>query len=158
MGTHGRTVTAASHPYAAGGVSEHHRLHPGICARGVVELVVTIAADGTLSIEEAARMCRVSDETLRRRLRANALPGAFRAKPSGMWRIPLGALVLAGFDVRLDPAETAQATPAGDRVSDFERRAELAETIAAERLARITQLEAHVADLRNALEILGGVR
>ena len=68
----------------------------------------------TVSVAEASQLCDCSDDTIRRRLNANKLPGAFRegVGASAQWRIPVRALVEAGLcdpdvleqlDERLNP-------------------------------------------------------
>jgi hypothetical protein len=68
----------------------------------------------TVSVAEAAKLCKVSDDTIRRRLRANLLEGAFQDgfSEAAPWRIPVPALVTAGLcdneavdelDLRLNP-------------------------------------------------------
>jgi hypothetical protein len=68
----------------------------------------------TVSVAEAAKLCGVSDDTIRRRLHADVLEGAFQDGPTDAapWRIPVVSLVAAGLcesevldelDVRLNP-------------------------------------------------------
>jgi hypothetical protein len=54
---------------------------------------------GWASPSEAARICGVSVDTIRRRLRSGALRGARRAgyRDNDPWRIPFDALVAAGM-------------------------------------------------------------
>jgi hypothetical protein len=101
----------------------------------------------TLSIHEAATCCGVSEETIRRRLRADRLPGAFRNGPSGVWRIPSQALVADGFN--LGRREHAS-EDSGER-QQLEARLMFHEQVAAERLRQIERLERHVNDLRAVL-------
>lgn len=60
-----------------------------------------------LTIDQAARACGVSRDTIKRRLYAGAFPGAERGTPHGRreppWRIPMSDLAAAG----LCPAKTA---------------------------------------------------
>ena len=104
--------------------------------------------DGTLGVEEAAQLCGVSDETIRRRLRAGRLPNAVRAAgASSAWRIPLSDLIADGFQPQTASGEDGT-------LAELERlRAALdgAERLLAERLARIDELQTHVADLRRFL-------
>lgn len=53
----------------------------------------------SISIAEAAQLSGVSDDTIRRRINAGKLPGAYRDGPStsAQWRIPVEALVAAGL-------------------------------------------------------------
>mgnify|MGYP003352541472 FL=1 len=111
-----------------------------------------ISPDGTVGIEQAARMCGVSDETIRRRLRSDRLAGAARVGAAGVWRIPVTALVADGLapDLSGDGDERRAA------VHEMEAQVAAARALAEERLARIEQLERHVTDLRTVIELLGG--
>lgn len=104
-----------------------------------------LASDGTLSVEGAARTCGVSDETIRRRLRARLLPNAVREPgPSGAWRIPVGDLLDAGLRPNIGSdadAEVAEMVRLRDALAAAER-------LLAERQARIEELTAHIQDLR----------
>lgn len=68
----------------------------------------------TVTVAEASQLCNCSDDTIRRRLNANKLPGAFRegVGTAAQWRIPVTALIEAGLcdaevleqvDERLNP-------------------------------------------------------
>ncbi len=68
----------------------------------------------TVSVTEAAKLCGVSDDTIRRRLHADVLEGAFQDGPAeaAPWRIPVPSLVAVGLcepevidelDQRLNP-------------------------------------------------------
>jgi hypothetical protein len=109
-----------------------------------------IDADGTMSIEEAARACGVSDETIRRRLRAKRLPGAFRQGTYQVWRIPITALVAAGFTISTAPPRP----PEGEHAQDLSHRLALIERLLAERDARIQVLERNLDDLRAVLRVM----
>jgi hypothetical protein len=52
-----------------------------------------------LTIRQAADVCQVSIDTIRRRLRTNAIPGAERSGPNETdgWLIPIAGLRAAGF-------------------------------------------------------------
>lgn len=53
----------------------------------------TARQDDTVGLDEAARHLGVSTTTLRRRIAAGAIPGAFREPgPRGVWRLPVDAL------------------------------------------------------------------
>ncbi len=95
--------------------------------------------DESYSIEQAASLCGVSAETIRRRLRADLLPGATRVGPGRMWLIPKPALRAVGL---LKSTETER---------HLEQRAAQLEAVCAERQARIEYLEAHIAALLAAL-------
>ncbi|NNN09787.1 MAG: hypothetical protein HKL85_11440 [Acidimicrobiaceae bacterium] len=71
-------------------------------------------AVATVSVTEAAKLCGVSDDTIRRRLHAEVLEGAFQDGPTDAapWRIPVSSLVAVGLcepevldelDLRLNP-------------------------------------------------------
>jgi hypothetical protein len=68
----------------------------------------------TVSVTEAAKLCGVSDDTIRRRLHADVLEGAYQDGPAeaAPWRIPVPSLVAVGLcepdildelDLRLNP-------------------------------------------------------
>jgi excisionase family DNA binding protein len=104
------------------------------------------APDGTLGVEEAAHVCGVSDETIRRRLRKNRLPNAVRdGGPSSPWRIPLTDLVADG----LEPKLGSDTDGALYEVAQLKEALEAAERLLTERQARIEELQAHVDDLRS---------
>ncbi len=121
-------------------------------AAGMVAEWYVISHDGTVSIEQAARMCGVSDETIRRRLRTDRLAGARRVGAAGVWRIPVTALVEDG----LAPDLSSDGDERRSVVREMEAQVAAARAVADERLARIEQLERHVADLRAVIEVLGG--
>lgn len=114
--------------------------------------VNVIAPDGTVSIDDAVRLCGVSDETIRRRLRADQLPGAFRHGTAGVWRIPVAALVSAGFEIEFSGVGN------DEQLAELEARLSVADAVAQERLARIEQLERHIDDLRAVLRVLEAAR
>ena len=119
--------------------------------RIVAEYCVT-SPDGTVSIEQAARMCGVSDETIRRRLRSDRLAGARRVGAGGVWRIPVASLVADGMtpDLSAGGEERRSAT------RELEVQLAAQQAVADERLARIEQLERHIDDLRSIIGVLGG--
>ena len=68
----------------------------------------------TVSVAEASKLCGVSDDTIRRRLHAEVLQGAYQDGPAeaAPWRIPVTSLIDVGLcepdvldelDLRLDP-------------------------------------------------------
>lgn len=67
------------------------------------------------SIQEASELYGVSQSTLRRRLSAKAIPGAFTVSgPKGdEWRLPPGGLEAAGFE-RVQEPEADDQLEAGD--------------------------------------------
>ena len=117
---------------------------------------------------DAARRCGVARSTLTRRLHAGEIPGAAK-DDDGAWRVPLAGLLAAGLvpDAHRPPADAdddpAPVLDAAARVAAAEHaaaiarlegellaeraRREAAETLAAERAAR-------VADLQNALRMI----
>lgn len=56
----------------------------------------------TVSVADAAKLCRCSDDTIRRRLRDNKLRGAYQdgAGAGAPWRVPVIALIEAGLCTR----------------------------------------------------------
>jgi Helix-turn-helix domain len=113
------------------------------------------------TITEAADICRVHRNTIRRYLDKGRFPQAYRDDgPRGPWRIPHTDLVAAG----LEPDESSgvargererarremheQVEILRGRMAEMTRRAELAEALAEEREKRIR-------DLRDALALLG---
>ncbi len=118
----------------------------------------------SLTIAEAARMCRVSVSTIRRYLAAGRFPTA-QQQPSprpgqrGLWRIPTQDLLAAGLrpgqahiadqEQKTEPSRHRTAgQPADDRVRELEHALELevtrrraAEDLAAERAHTIQTLE-----------------
>lgn len=103
--------------------------------------------DRTLSVEDAARACDVSVETIRRRLRARRLVGAFQDGPLRTWRIPVSALIADGF--RIDTSDHRA------HIERLERELELERTINARLTSDIDLLERYVRDLRNLLGMAG---
>ena len=117
---------------------------------------------------DAARRCGVARSTLTRRLQAGEIPGAAK-DDDGAWRVPLAGLLAAGLvpdayrppaDADDDPApvlDAAARVAAAEHAAALARlegellaeraRREAAETLAAERAAR-------VADLQNALRMI----
>lgn len=117
---------------------------------------------------DAARRCGVARSTLMRRLHAGEIPGAAKDE-HGAWRVPLAGLLAAGLvpdahrppaDADDDPApmlDAAARIAAAEHAAAIARlegellaeraRREAAETLAAERAAR-------VADLQNALRMI----
>jgi len=108
--------------------------------------------DLTMSIEQASRACGVSDETIRRRLRAKRLSGAFRQGKYGTWRIPITALIADGFTLT---TTTDQPFRDGEDRNGLSRRLEVVELLLTEREERITALERNLDDLRLVLRVLG---
>jgi DeoR/GlpR family transcriptional regulator of sugar metabolism len=102
-----------------------------------------------LSVDEAAIACGVSTETIRRRLRARKLIGAYREGPSGAWRIPVTALAAEGF--RIDISDR------GAEVERLERELAFARELNERLSANVEMLERHITDLRLMLS-LGGAR
>jgi hypothetical protein len=112
-----------------------------------------------LSITEAAKAAGVDRRTIRRRLDADAFPNAYRDPTEGSWRLPVADLLAAGITLHAPTPPDAQAenepAPPPDElaelraaVTEWRRRAEVAEALANERAER-------VADLRTALLALG---
>lgn len=109
------------------------------------------------SAAEAARQCGVSRSTLTRRLNAGDIPGA--QKTADGWRIPAQGLAISGLPVRSLPADQDDAAPSAGGATEAatdssaelaQLRAQLeterarregAENLAAERAARILDLQ-----------------
>ena len=114
-----------------------------------------------LTITEAAEATGRSRRTIGRMLDAGQLEGAHREGDGGSWRIPVEALLAAGLALHAPeqpepaPPTPARPSPVGTPVDDVElraeltewrRRAEVAEAIAAERADALD-------DLRTALAL-----
>lgn len=67
----------------------------------------------SLSLDDAVRIYGVSMSTLRRRLRTDAIPGAYKVPgPKGdEWRIPKGALEQVGFQPIPEPVDNRAPRP-----------------------------------------------
>lgn len=92
-----------------------------------------------LGINDAAKLCRVSRDTIKRRLSAGAFPNARRVAgpgPRGPWEIPQTDLLRAGLLARGRGANDAEANAAS-----------LCARLAAAE-AEVLALRAHLADLR----------
>ena len=89
----------------------------------------------SVSIEQAASMCGVSSETVRRRIRARQLPGAKQGGPGGAWVIPVDALRSSGLLKQTERERDLQA-----RVSELE-------SVCAERQSHIDFLESTLCTL-----------
>ncbi len=113
------------------------------------------------TITEAAEATSRSRRTIGRMLDAGQLEGAHREGDGGSWRIPVEALLAAGLTLHApEPPEPAPPTPARPspvgtptddvelraELAEWQRRAEVAEAVAAERAAALD-------DLRTALAL-----
>lgn len=106
------------------------------------------AGEGTVGIEEAARICGVSEETIRRRLRAGRLAHAQREPgPSGAWRIPVADLMVAGLTLSTQQQSSG---PSAD-VTVLQLALEHRDALLREKELRILELQEHVADLRRII-------
>ena len=125
----------------------------------IVRLEVCMAE--LLGLHEAAQRCGVSDETIRRRIKAGQLPQALQSGVHGGWQIPIAALVGAGLSPRRSGAPARAADPdlrADLRDEAAAIRSQLA-VIAIERDSLrmiveakndlIASLERHISDLRS---------
>lgn len=77
------------------------------------------SAERYLTLTDAATLCKTSVDTLKRRLKSGALPGA-RQRPGdarATWELPLSSLVAAGL-LTPDAAEQARAAVATADVVD----------------------------------------
>lgn len=101
-----------------------------------------LTPSATVSIQEAARLCGVSDDTINRRLKDGTLAGAYRrpGDRTRAWAIPVTDLVAAGL---LDPS-----------VVDTASSVLAAQSAAAEILdlrLRVARLETQVDSLQDRL-------
>lgn len=119
--------------------------------------VLVSKSDGTLGVEEAARVCGVSDETIRRRLRAGRFAGAHReGGVASAWRIPVADLLAEGFRPRFE-SEGTTSMPPGE-LEELRRELAVARAIADERAARIAHLEAQLTALTAVVQTIGATR
>ena len=114
----------------------------------------TPSSASELTIAEAARATGASERTLRRKLHADALPGARMVE--GRWLIPATALVAAGYTLTSEPAPAPEPSSDEPAAADWlleraeleqraklaEQRAQAAEALALERLDRAQRAEA----------------
>jgi predicted site-specific integrase-resolvase len=113
------------------------------------------AADPWFTPVEAARLCGVSLDTIRRRIRAGQIPGALRRgeAPFGEWALPRSGLEAAGLYVEAAPSRYVPTIPAAEltelhaEVARWKERAE-----AAERL--VDELRSEIAFNRRVVERL----
>lgn len=106
---------------------------------------VSSEEEGGLSLARAAELAGVSRDTLKRRLKRGAFPGAHRGSgsgPGGPWLIPVGDLEAAGL-IR-HPAD-----PNADDPGDVRIQLAVAQ-------AEVRLLRAHLADLRRLLATTPG--
>lgn len=108
-----------------------------------------------LLINDAAKRCGLSPDTIRRRLRSGQFPRSFRDE-AGAWRVPLGDLVSAGLRPGLaDQDDELGVFSPADVEAQREELGELrmALAVAEARLdaaAEVTAAhESHIADLRS---------
>jgi hypothetical protein len=102
-------------------------------------------------------VCGVSDETIRRRLRAGRFAGAHReGGVASAWRIPVADLLAEGFRPRFEAEGTASMPPG--ELEDLRRELAVARAIADERAARIAHLEAQLTALTAVVQTIGATR
>lgn len=112
-----------------------------------------------LTIDEAARTCSVSRDTIKRRLRRGEFPAAVRGQPVGErpppWLIPLSDLVAAGLRPLCVPAGEAEI----DRSDPLALREALArqEALSAAREAHLLDLRTEIRRLHEQLQRMTGV-
>lgn len=111
-----------------------------------------------LSMDDAARACSVSRDTIKRRLRAKQFPGAVRGDPTGNrpppWLIPVEDLVAAGLrPVVIDPAASSLGPESDDPVA---LRIALThhQVLASARESHLIDLRAEVRRLHERMEAL----
>lgn len=134
-------------------------------------------ADGrpSLTMSAAATWCRVSTKTIQRRLRGGNFPNAWQDRTPGqhlgphgfVWRIPVVDLEAAGLQP-ISPADTEPHTSAAatraapsrhDRAADalraelseYRRRAEVAEALATERGNQLARADRYAQSVHDAL-------
>jgi UDP-N-acetylmuramyl pentapeptide synthase len=107
--------------------------------------------DEVLGIKEAAERCGLSEETIRRRLKAGRFVHARReSEPNGAWLIPLADLIAAGlqpFKHRVvTPAEAAEELGlVRGQLVELGSRCARAEALAEARAEHITDLRGMLA-------------
>ncbi len=117
------------------------------------------ASEQTFTPVEAASICGVSLDTVRRRIRAGKIPGAVRLgeAPFGEWALPLAGLVASGLSPQSQPA--AQRNPGAGGPEIAELRAEVVRwqerAEAAERM--VDELRSEITFNRRVLEQLASV-
>lgn len=112
----------------------------------------------TLTISEASRRTGVSVSTIRRRLKAGAIPGAYKTDgPDGEeWRIPVASLdgIASESSKRTTSDDPEEVEELRRQVSDLRTRAEVAEALLdSERRGR-DELAKTVEVLRESIEAL----
>ena len=100
-----------------------------------------------LSPQQAADLCGVSIDTIRRRIKAGAIPGAVRLgdRPADPWSVPVDGLIAAGLCSQAAVDERAAALPPEteellDRVRFLETELEAERTAARRREEHLTDL------------------
>lgn len=132
---------------AVGDQADTHRVAPSSSAQG------DAPQRPSYTLSEAADLCGVDRRTIRRHLDADRFPNAWREDDgNGPWRIPVTDLLAAGLQPGKpsppDPPTTDVAPEPDhvdrlrDRLADAERRAAVAEAVAAERDRTIRAMEA----------------
>lgn len=120
----------------------------------------TDAAEPVLSIAQAAKVCGVSVDTIRRRLSSRGIPGAARcgATSNAAWLIPASALLYSGLCTP-DALTELEDSSGSDSKLDAEV-AELNATLALERSLRemaeqmLTQAQSKIEHLRRMVDRL----
>lgn len=111
-----------------------------------------------LSLAEAAAAAGVSRRTISRRIAEGDIVNAERST-SGAWEIPAESLIAAGYELTAPtpepepaPVEPEPASPAPDEIAaltaeltEWRRRAEVAEAVAAERAAALEDVRTTLA-------------
>ena len=97
-------------------------------------------ANGTVGVAEAAELCGVSDDTIRRRIWVGSLDAVREFEPNGPWRITLSALVAAGLRPHLGGAVSPASAPPPRTAAAFDAHLDSA--------AIIDELRSEVAEMR----------
>ncbi len=120
-----------------------------------------------VSPQEAADLCGVSIDTIRRRIKDAAIPGATRLgeRPSDPWSLPVAGLIAAGLCTQADVDELAASLPPETeellaRVAELEAALDVERTAARRREEHLTDLltraNAEVERLWNTVDRLTG--
>lgn len=123
----------------------------------MVQVDDPVLARPVLTLSEAVHACGVSRATLKRRLTAGELPGAYK-DDEGSWRLPVDGLLAAGFRLhRPEPVHEPAPTQAHDPglIEELRDRIARLNTELADARARAEERERALATLELALRALG---
>lgn len=123
----------------------------------MVQVDDTATLRPVLTLSEAVEACGVSRATLKRRLGANELPGAYK-DDEGSWRLPVDALLAAGFRLHRPEPVHEPPVPQGhdpSLVEELRERVARLSTELAEARARAEERDRALSTLELALRTLG---